>query len=259
MSESPLAVRLLGLSKRFAAKVAVEDLSLDVPTGSFYGIVGPNGAGKTTTLRMCTGLLRPDAGTVMIRAIDLWHDPSAAKAIIGVVPDEPRLFERLTGPELLSYHGVLRGLSPSTIHERSAELLSVLDLADVGSTLVSDYSRGMRKKISVACALLHRPDVLFLDEPFEAVDPVSVRVLRDVLERFVAGGRTVVFSSHVMEVVERLCDHVAVIAAGRVLSVGALDAVRDGLSLEDRFLSLVGADRDVGALAWLNRTPGDDV
>lgn len=258
MSEPSSAVRLLGLSKRFGAKVAVDDLSLEVPAGSFYGIVGPNGAGKTTTLRMCTGLLRPDAGAVVIRELDLWRDPAAAKAIIGVVPDEPRLFERLTGPELLSYHGVLRGLPASTINARSEELLSVLDLDDVGSTLVSDYSRGMRKKVSVAAALLHRPDVLFLDEPFEAVDPVSVRVLRDVLERFVAGGRTVVFSSHVMEVVERLCDQVAVIAAGRVLAVGGLDAVRGGISLEDRFLTLVGAERDVGALAWLSRTPGDD-
>ncbi|MFZ4584318.1 MAG: ABC transporter ATP-binding protein [Acidimicrobiia bacterium] len=257
MVDAGAAVTLHGLTKRFGDTVAVSGIDLEVPAGSFFGIVGPNGAGKTTTLRMCTGLLRPDSGTVHVNGLDLWADPPAAKAIIGVVPDEPRLFERLTGPELLSYHGVLRGMAPRTIQERSEELLDVLGLLDAQATLVADYSRGMRKKISVACALLHRPSVLFLDEPFEAVDPVSVRALREVLERFVSGGRTVVFSSHVMEVVDRLVEHVAVVADGQVLAHGLIEDVKDGVPLEDRFLTLIGAEHNAAALDWLDRADED--
>jgi ABC-2 type transport system ATP-binding protein len=243
---------LRGLFKRFGAKLAVAGLSLDVPHGSFFGLVGPNGAGKTTTLRMATGLLRPDAGQVWVEGIDVWADPTLAKARIGVLPEDLRLFERLTGAELLTYHGLLRRMDPRDIAARGDELIAVLGLSDAAATLVVDYSHGMRKKIALAAALLHNPRVLVLDEPFEAIDPVSARTIKGVLERYTAGGATVVFSSHVMELVESLCDRVAVVAGGQVVASGTLDEVRRGRSLEDAFVHLVGAD-DLGrgGLGWL--------
>ena len=248
---------LRGLVKRFGAKVAVAGLSLDVPRGSFFGLVGPNGAGKTTTLRMATGLLRPDAGQVWVEGIDVWADPTAAKARIGVLPEDLRLFERLTGAELLTYHGLLRRMDPQDIAARGEELIAVLGLSDAAATLVVDYSHGMRKKIALAAALLHNPRLLVLDEPFEAIDPVSARTIKGVLERYTAGGATVVFSSHVMELVENLCDRVAVVAGGQVVAAGTLEEVRRGRSLEDAFVHLVGAD-DLGrsGLGWLGSSSG---
>ncbi|HEY2429371.1 MAG TPA: ABC transporter ATP-binding protein [Acidimicrobiales bacterium] len=246
------AVAIRGLAKRFGAKIAVNGVSLDVPRGSFFGLVGPNGAGKTTTLRMATGLLRPDFGQIWVEGIDVWADPNAAKARIGVLPEDLRLFERLTGAELLTYHGLLRRLPAADVAARSAELIEVLGLGDAASTLVVDYSHGMRKKIALAAALLHNPRVLFLDEPFEAIDPVSARTIKAVLERYTASGATVVFSSHVMELVESLCDRVAIVAAGRVVAWGTLDEVRRGRSLEEAFVNLVGGtDLAVGGLGWL--------
>jgi ABC-2 type transport system ATP-binding protein len=246
------AVAVRVLTKRYGEKLAVDQLDLDVPRGCFYGLVGPNGAGKTTTIRMLTGLLRPDGGQAWVEGRDVWSDPVAAKTRIGVLPDEFRLFDRLTGAELLDYCGMLRGLPPAMVAERAGELLDVLDLRSAADTLVVDYSTGMRKKAALAAALLHGPSVLFLDEPFEAIDPVSTRAIRSVLERFTSAGNTVVFSSHVMEVVERLCDRVAVIHRGRVIAEGATDELRDGRRLEDVFVELVGAtEADVGALGWL--------
>lgn len=249
-----MAVR--GLTKWFGPKAAVAGIDLDVPPGCFFGLVGPNGAGKTTTIRMATGLLRPDQGRVWIEGLDVWADPVAAKARIGVLPDDPRLFDRLTGGELLEYCGLLRGMAPDVVAERADELLGVLGLEEARDTLVVDYSTGMRKKAALAAALLHGPRVLFLDEPFEAVDPVSTRTVRDVLERFTAAGHTVIFSSHVMEVVERLCDRVAVVHEGRIIAEGETDALRSGRRLEDVFVELVGArPTDTGALAWLSGPP----
>jgi ABC-2 type transport system ATP-binding protein len=250
-----LSTRSLG--KRFGDKVAVAGLDLDVPRGSFFGLVGPNGAGKTTTLRMVTGLLRPDGGTAWVDGIDVWRDPIRAKAVIGVVPEELRLFERLTGQELLTYSGLLRGMKPVVVAERSRELLHVLGLSDSADVLVVDYSHGMRKKVALAAALLHAPRVLFLDEPFEAIDPISARTIRAVLERDVAAGATVIFSSHVMELVERLCDRVAIIHEGRLVAHGTTDEVRHGESLEDVFLELVGATSELGErLEWLEPSSG---
>ena len=245
-------MRILGLAKRFDAKVAVAGVDLDVPAGSFFGLVGPNGAGKTTTLRMTTGLLRPDAGTAIVDGVDVWRDPVDAKHRMGVLPEDLRLFDRLSGSELLAYTGQLRSMDPAVIAARSAELLEVLGLGEAAGTMVVDYSQGMRKKIGLAAALLHAPRVLFLDEPFESVDPVSARTIRSVLQRFTDGGGTVVFSSHVMDTVERLCDHVAVMHAGRLVASGRLDLVRDGRPLEDVFVELVGAGSDGGpGLSWL--------
>ncbi|MCO7272798.1 ABC transporter ATP-binding protein [Cellulosimicrobium cellulans] len=245
------ALSLRGLWKRFGEKIAVAGIDLDVPAGSFYGLVGPNGAGKTTTLSMATGLLRPDAGSAHVHGTDLWADPVAGKRQLGVLPDGVRLFDRLTGAQLLTYAGLLRGMDRDTVAERTAELLAALDLAKDATTFVVDYSAGMTKKIALATALIHAPRTLVLDEPFEAVDPVSAANIRDILAGYVASGGTVVVSSHVMDLVQRMCDHVAVVAGGHVLAAGTVDAVRGDQSLEDRFVDLVGGRQSTEGLAWL--------
>jgi ABC-2 type transport system ATP-binding protein len=246
------ALQLIGLYKRFGENVAVDHIDLAVPCGSFFGLVGPNGAGKTTALSMAVGLLRPDGGESRIFGVDVWRDPLRAKALIGVLPDGLALPERLTGREVLTYLGLLRGLDAETVARRAEDLLEVLGLDDAERTLVSDYSTGMRKKIGLATALLHAPKLLVLDEPFEAVDPVSAATVRAILQRFVAGGGSVVLSSHVMALVEQLCDHVAVIAGGRVAASGPLAQVRGSVSLEDAFMDLVGVEAiDQGGLSWL--------
>jgi ABC-2 type transport system ATP-binding protein len=245
-------VEVRGLLKHFGGVAAVDHLSLEVPRGAFFGLLGPNGAGKTTTLRMVTGLLRPEAGQVLIDGRDVWTDPPAVKGRIGVLPEDLQLFDRLRGRELLHYTGLLREIDETTVHDRADQLLDVLDLAGAADQLVVDYSHGMRKKIALAAALLHAPRVLFLDEPFEAIDPVSARTIRTVLQRFTTTGGTVVLSSHVMALVEQLCDHVAVVHQGRVVAAGRLDDVAPDGQLEERFVSLVGG-REVGeeALEWL--------
>jgi ABC-2 type transport system ATP-binding protein len=245
------ALSLRGLWKRFGEKIAVAGIDLDVPAGSFYGLVGPNGAGKTTTLSMATGLLRPDAGSAHVHGTDLWADPVAGKRQLGVLPDGVRLFDRLTGAQLVTYAGLLRGMDRDTVAERTTELLAALDLAKDATTFVVDYSAGMTKKIALATALIHAPRTLVLDEPFEAVDPVSAANIRDILAGYVASGGTVVVSSHVMDLVQRMCDHVAVVAGGHVLAAGTVDAVRGDQSLEDRFVDLVGGRQSTEGLAWL--------
>ncbi len=245
------AVVLRQLVRRFGDKVAVDHLDLMVPRGTFFGLVGPNGAGKSTTLKIATGLLRPDAGTAEVDGIDVWTDPAAVKARIGVVPEDLRLFERLTGREMLEYVALLRGLDRREAERRADQLLETLDMTEAAGRLVLDYSSGMRKKIALGAAILHRPRVLFLDEPFESVDPLSVRVLRGLLERLVEGGATVVFSSHVMEVVERLCDHVAVLHTGRVVATGPTAVLCAGRRLEDVFVDAVGERLDGPTLDWL--------
>jgi ABC-2 type transport system ATP-binding protein len=251
-TERGTALVLRGLVKRFDAKVAVDGVDLDVPVGSFFGLLGPNGAGKTTTLSMAVGLLRPDAGRALVVGHDVWADPVEAKRRVGVLPDGVRMFDRLTGAELLGYTGLLRGMDPPVIDQRARELLDVFDLADAGRTLVVDYSAGMKKKIGLACALLHAPRLLVLDEPFEAVDPVSGSLIRDILQRYVHGGGTVVFSSHVMETVEKLCSHVAILSSGVIKAVGTLAQVRGDREMEDVFVEIVGGRVATGQeLSWL--------
>ncbi|GAB77525.1 ABC-2 type transport system ATP-binding protein [Austwickia chelonae] len=247
------ALELTGLRKSFGGKVAVDQLHLAVPTGVLFGLVGPNGAGKTTTLAMATGLLRPDAGSAYVLGNDVWENPARAKAGMGVMADGMRLFDRLSGRELLRYMGLLRKMEPAEIDRRSRELLDTLGLSGDADLVVADYSAGMKKKISLACALLHAPGLLVLDEPFESVDPVSGEVIRTILRNYVRAGGTVVLSSHVMELVEHLCDGVGVIADGRVLAVGATQDVCNGLSLQERFLALVGisSGSGEGGLTWL--------
>jgi ABC-2 type transport system ATP-binding protein len=255
------ALVISGLRKVFGSpprgKVAVDSIDLTVPAGSFFGLVGPNGAGKTTTLSMVTGLLRPDAGRVLVAGHDVWADPVGAKTRMGVLPDGLRLFERLSGPELLSYLGRLRGMPADVVGQRAGELIQVLDLAEAGGRLVADYSTGMRKKITLAAAMLHSPPVLLLDEPLEAVDPVSARIIRSVLSRYTRAGGTVIFSSHVMALVQELCSHVAVMAQGRIVAAGPIDEVRgSAASLDDAFMHLVGAGEvGEGGLSWLGSSP----
>ena len=251
---TPAAIELTGIVKRFGDHTAVAGIDLVVPTGSFTGLLGPNGAGKTTTLSIATGLLRPDAGRARIHGIDVWADPIAAKRMIGMLADGVDLFDRLTGEQLLGYTGRLYDLPPATILERSAELIEMLDLGEAARAQVADYSAGMTKKIALACALIHAPRLLVLDEPFESVDPVSAANIRDILQGFVGSGGTVVLSSHSMELVERMCDHVAIVAAGRVLTSGPIDEVRGGLTLEDRFLGLVGGRRHGEGPEWLRQS-----
>lgn len=247
------ALSLRGLTKSFDGTEVVHGVSLDVPRGAFYGLVGPNGAGKTTTLSMATGLLRPDAGQAHVLGTDMWSEPERAKAQMGVLADGLRTFDRLTARELLTYVGLIRGMDPAVVEERIGSLLRALGLADQEGKLIVDYSAGMTKKILLACALIHAPRLLVLDEPLEAVDPVSGEVIRTILRRFVAGGGTVILSSHVMQLVEELCSHVAIIAEGRVVAEGTLDAVRGGTTLVQRFVDLVGgADVAEGSLSWLD-------
>jgi ABC-2 type transport system ATP-binding protein len=235
-----LAVDAVGLQKRFGTRIAVANVDLAVPKGCFFGVVGPNGAGKTTSLRMMTGLLRPDAGRVIVDGIDVWVDPVAVKARFGVLPDDLRLFERLTGREFLTYIGLLRRIPREVVRRRCEEVLDVLGMGAAANELVADYSQGMRKKIGLGAAILHVPAVLFLDEPFESVDPVSARALQDVLGHFRRSGGTVVFSSHVMSTVERLCDEVAIVHRGEVVRSGTTDDVRGDMTLEERFIAEVG-------------------
>jgi ABC-2 type transport system ATP-binding protein len=247
----PPSLEIRGLSKRFGDKVAVESLDLVVPAGSFYGLVGPNGAGKTTTLSMATGLLRPDAGEIRIHGVEVWRNLIDAKRLVGVLSDGVRLFDRLTGVQLVTYAGLLSGMDRDVVVERTADLLQLLDLESAGGTLVVDYSAGMTKKIALACALIHAPRLLVLDEPFESVDPVSSANIRDILDGFVKSGGTVIVSSHAMDLVQRMCDHVAIIAQGRVLAAGTTDDVRAGSTLEDRFVDLVGGRRHGEGPEWL--------
>ena len=245
------ALQMRGLVKAFDRKVAVDRLSLDIPVSSFYGIVGPNGAGKTTSLSMATGLLRPDAGQVLVHGVDVWARPQRAKTLLGVLPDGLRTFDRLNGLELVTYSGLLRGLERDVVVPRATELVKVLGLWDAGTTLVADYSAGMRKKIHLACAMVHSPSILVLDEPFEAVDPISAQTIQAILRDYAAAGGTVVISSHVMATVQRLCDHVAIINAGRVVIAGTTEQIAAGEDLEQRFTELVGGHVRTEGLSWL--------
>ena len=247
------ALEARGLVKTFGDLRAVDGVDFSIPRGTFYGIAGPNGAGKSTTLRMLTGLLRPDAGNAVIDGVEVWPDPLSAKARVGFVPDNPVLFDRLTAPEMLEYAGMLRRMDPAVVANRARELLRVLDLAEEGEKLIADFSLGMIKRIGLAVALLHSPRVLILDEPFGALDPVNTQVMEDVLQLYRRGGGTVVFASHVMDVVQRLCDRLVVIGSGRVLAEGTVAEVAGGRNLQDAFVELVGGrDLEEGELSWLS-------
>ena len=252
------AVSIRGFVKTFGKKVAVDNLSLSIPAGSFYGLVGPNGAGKTTTIKMLTGLLMPDAGSASIFGNDVWSDVNRAKRAIGLMPQADEIFKTITGLQLLTYAGMLREMSRAEAVRRANDLLSAFDLTEAANTMVSDYSTGMTKKICLATAMIHSPRVLVLDEPFEAVDPVSSANLKDILAEYVSTGGTVIISSHVMELVEKMCSHVAIINEGHVAAAGTLEEVAQGKDLEDRFMELVGGRHAAARIDWLNGGKSDN-
>ena len=248
------AIETNGLTRLFGAVRAVDNLSLRVPEGRFYGFLGPNGAGKSTTIKMLTGLLASSAGTMRILGEDLADEERAreVKRRVGVVPENLALFDNLTGREFLTFIGRMHGLPLATIRERCGELLGMMSLAEEDKKLTLEYSHGMKKKLALAAALLPDPDLLFLDEPFEGVDAVASRVLRDTLKRAVKRGATVFLTSHVLEIVERLCTDVGIIARGSLVFQGTMEEIRRAGSLEDRFLAAVGEGPvETQKLSWL--------
>lgn len=249
-----LAIETTGLARAFGNLRAVDGIDLRVERGTFYGFLGPNGAGKSTTIKMLTGLLAPSAGAIRVLGQDLSNPAQAlaAKRRIGVVPENLALFENLTAKEYLIFIGRMYLLPPETIKERTAELLAMMGLADEEKKLALEFSHGMRKKLALAAALLPNPDLLFLDEPFEGVDAVASRILRDTLAQVVHRGATVFLTSHVLEIVERLCTHVGIISQGKLVHQGPLTELRQGATLEQKFLEIVGADAvERPRLSWL--------
>ena len=265
------AILTEGLSRRFGNLVAVDQVDLRVDAGQFFGFLGPNGAGKSTTIRMLTGLLAPTAGRIELLGLDLATHPTDVKRQIGVVPEGLALFDRLTGSEFLNFVGRMYGLDRATAAQRTAELLDFMDLADRHKTLVVDYSHGMKKKLALAAAVIHGPKILFLDEPFEGVDAIAAGTLKTMLHNMTARGATIFLTSHVLEIVERLCSHVAIINKGRIIAQGSLDELRAGvaasahvngdaapaqkLTLEEIFLAVVGQEgvsrKSEDELSWL--------
>lgn len=266
---SNLAIQTETLTRRFGELVAVDQVSMGVETGQFFGFLGPNGAGKSTTIKMLTGLLQPTGGRIRILGHDLEKEPIEVKRRIGVVPEGLALFERLTGAEYLNFVGRMYGLDRETAAQRSTELLDFMQLAERPKSLVADYSHGMKKKLALAAAVIHGPQVLFLDEPFEGVDAIAAGTLKAMLSRMVARGVTIFLTSHVLEIVERLCSHVAIIHKGRIVAQGSIEELRAGvearsagvspalssdekLTLEQIFLEIVGGTKDTGQeLSWL--------
>lgn len=253
-----LAIETHELTRFFDGFCAVNGIELRVERGTFYGFLGPNGAGKSTTIKMLTGLLAPTRGGILVLGHDLLDPPQAlaAKKHVGVVPEDLALFDNLTAREYLTFIGRMYLLPRETVRERTDELLSLLGLEGEEKKLTLEYSHGMKKKLALAAALLPNPDLLFLDEPFEGVDAVTSRVIRDLLAGFVARGSTVFLTSHVLEIVEKLCSHVGIIVKGRLVEQASLEAIRQGSSLEDRFLERAGADAEATRkLNWLQENP----
>ncbi len=247
-----VALSVSRLVKKFGDTVAVNAIDMTVSAGTIAGIVGPNGAGKTSILSMVTGLLRPDSGSVAVNGIDVWSQSHVAKRMIGVLPDRLRLFDRLTGRQLLYYCGVLRGLDARVVTERSAELAAAFGIDDALERTVADYSAGMVKKIALASAMIHSPRLLVLDEPFESVDPVSAANVIDILKKYARGGGTVVLSSHGMDLIQRVCDSVAILVNGSVLVAGTVDDVRGDDTLDERFVGLAGGRKSAEGMEWLH-------
>jgi ABC-2 type transport system ATP-binding protein len=264
------AIHTEHLTRRFGDLVAVEDVNLEVAAGQFFGFLGPNGAGKSTTIKMLTGLLAPTSGRMQILGIDFEQNPVDVKRQIGVVPEGMALFGRLTGAEYLNFVGRMYGLDRETAAKRAGELLEFMQLADQPKKLVTDYSHGMQKKLALAAAVIHGPKILFLDEPFEGVDAIAAGTLKAMLQRMIARGATIFLTSHVLEIVERLCSHVAIIHRGRLVAQGSLEQLRAGveaqaasgdgvslvpgskLTLEEIFLHTVGGVRSAEQeLSWL--------
>jgi ABC-2 type transport system ATP-binding protein len=250
--ETGAAIAVRDLRKVYGAHAAVDGLTLTVPRGCFFGFLGPNGAGKTTTIRMLMGLAPPTSGEIEILGFRMPEGELEIKQRIGLVPDESLLFDQLTGAEFIEFVGRMYGLARAVARERTAELLDLFELGDTGSKLISEYSKGMRKRLAMAAALIHRPELFLMDEPFEGVDAVGARLMKDILLEQVRRGATIFLTSHVLEVVERLCDRVAIINEGRLLACDTMANLRSGSeTLEDIFVRMVGGERAKEALDWL--------
>ena len=248
----PSAIRLLELSKTYGGRPAVDGLTLEVPRGCFFGFLGPNGAGKTTTIRMLMGLARPSSGGIELLGRSMPQDSLEIKRRVGLVPDESLLFDRLTGAEFLEFVGRVYGLGRDVARVRADELLVLFELDGDRSKLIAGYSKGMRKRLAMAGALIHRPELFLLDEPFEGVDAVGARLMKDILLDQVRRGATVFLTSHVLEVVERLCDRVAIIHEGRLVMEQSMDQLKDAAqTLEEVFVRVVGGERSPERLEWL--------
>ena len=252
MQAGPAAIEVRALRKLYGSTAAVDGLELSVPAGCFYGFLGPNGAGKTTTIRMLMGLAPPTSGSIRLLGLPMPEGEMEAKAQIGLVPDESLLFDHLTGPEFLEFVGRMYRLDRTVAEERSGELIDLFELADSRGKLIADYSKGMRKRVAMAGALIHRPKLFLLDEPFEGVDAVGARLMKDILQEQVRRGATVFLTSHVLEVVERLCDRVAIIHQGRLVMEEDMRALRGAETLEDVFVRVVGAETSTASLEWLS-------
>ena len=252
MADPSAAIRVHELRKVYGNKAAVDGLNLDVPRGCFYGFLGPNGAGKTTTIKMLMGLATPTSGEIEILGHLLPEGEMDVKARIGLVPDETLLFEQLTGIEFVEFVGRMYGLPRAVARERATELIALFQLDNAGSKIISEYSKGMRKRAAMAASMIHRPDLFLMDEPFEGVDAVGARMMKDLLLEQVKRGATVFLTSHVLEVVERLCERVAIIHQGKLVVEGSMDDLRSGSeTLEDIFVRVVGANRPAESLDWL--------
>ena len=252
MLEPTPAIAIRDLRKLYEGKAAVDGLTLTVPRGCFFGFLGPNGAGKSTTIRMLTGLIQPNSGSIELLGLPMPEREMEIKERIGLVPDESLLFDRLTGGEFLEFVGRMYGLARPLAKERAQELLELFELANERRKLIAEYSKGMRKRVAMAASLIHRPELFLMDEPFEGVDVVGARLMKDILLDQVKHGATIFLTSHVLEVVERLCDHVAIINQGRIVTEGAVKDLRAGTeTLEDVFVRVVGADREFERLGWL--------
>ncbi len=248
-------IRLNDLTKRYGAFTAVDRVTLEVPRGELFGFLGPNGAGKTTTLRMIAGILRPTSGTVRIAGIDLEKDPTRAKMRMGFIPDRPFVYDKLTGAEFLRFVAALFGQEGGAVDRRIDELLELFDLTPWKNELTESYSHGMRQKLIISSALVHRPELIVVDEPMVGLDPKSARLLKDLLRQFTTRGGTVLMSTHTLEVAEAMCDRIAIIQGGRIVACGTMAELRHqhaagDASLEDLFLRLTGGapDREVGAV-----------
>ena len=252
MDESSAAIRIRNLRKNYGSKAAVDGLDLEVPRGSFFGFLGPNGAGKTTTIRMLMGLAPPTSGEIELLGLPMPHRALDIKQRIGLVPDESLLFDNLTGGEYLEFVGRMYALDRPTARRRAVELLELFELDTASRKLISEYSKGMRKRVAMAAALIHRPELFLMDEPFEGVDAVGARLMKELLLDQVRHGATIFLTSHVLEVVERLCDRVAIIHDGKLVVCGSMAELRHGSeTLEDIFVRVVGALHASEPLDWL--------
>jgi ABC-2 type transport system ATP-binding protein len=251
------AIEAFNLTKNFGSLTAVNNIDLTVNKGEIFGFLGPNGAGKTTTIKLLTGLLKPTSGTAKIIGKDIQESPIEAKAVIGLVPDEPQIYEKLTGVEFLRFMGNLFGIEKNSIEKKIGELLKLFDLANRGEELIQGYSHGMKQKIAIAGALIHSPKVLFFDEPTVGLDPKSARIIKDILKFRAKSGDCIFISTHILEIAERMCDRIGIIQDGKMVAEGNMEELRklakdDKGNLEEIFLQLTGGDEDIDIIKSLS-------